>query len=141
MAYTPKTWACDDTITADDLNHIEQGIAENSGGSTAPLIVEVVSQREATTEECDEEGVMYAYNHTWQEVKDAYDAGTPVYLQQEAFETGSYTRGSLARIQTDPSSASVLFIVYDRNMDTVTTVDLSAETPTEPLMQLVCTQK
>ena len=32
MAYTPKTWACDDTITADDLNHIERGIAESGGG-------------------------------------------------------------------------------------------------------------
>lgn len=28
MAYEPKTWACGDTITADDLNHIENGIAE-----------------------------------------------------------------------------------------------------------------
>ena len=32
MAYTPKTWACDETITADGLNHIEQGIAEASSG-------------------------------------------------------------------------------------------------------------
>lgn len=32
MAYEPKTWACGDTITADDLNHIEQGVAEAGGG-------------------------------------------------------------------------------------------------------------
>ena len=34
MAYTPKTWACGDTITADELNRMEQGIAEasQSGG-------------------------------------------------------------------------------------------------------------
>lgn len=38
MAYEPKTWACGDTITADDLNHIEQGIAD-SGGGNEPLIV------------------------------------------------------------------------------------------------------
>lgn len=31
MAYEPKTWACGDTITADDLNHIEQGVAEAGG--------------------------------------------------------------------------------------------------------------
>lgn len=32
MAYEPKTWACGDTITAEDLNHIEEGIAQSSGG-------------------------------------------------------------------------------------------------------------
>ena len=28
MAYTPKTWECNETITAEDLNHMEQGISE-----------------------------------------------------------------------------------------------------------------
>lgn len=32
MAYEPKTWACDDVITAEDMNHIEQGIADASQG-------------------------------------------------------------------------------------------------------------
>lgn len=32
MAYEPKTWVCGETITADGLNHIEQGIAECCGG-------------------------------------------------------------------------------------------------------------
>lgn len=32
MAYTPKTWECGETITADALNHIEQGIADSGGG-------------------------------------------------------------------------------------------------------------
>lgn len=31
MAYEPKTWSCGDVITANDLNHIEQGIAESGG--------------------------------------------------------------------------------------------------------------
>lgn len=30
MAYTPKTWACGETITADALNHIEQGVESAS---------------------------------------------------------------------------------------------------------------
>lgn len=38
MAYTPKTWTCGEIITADDLNHIEQGIANSGGGSEAPII-------------------------------------------------------------------------------------------------------
>lgn len=32
MTYTPKTWECGETITAEDLNHMEQGIAD---GQTA----------------------------------------------------------------------------------------------------------
>lgn len=56
MAYTPKTWECGETITADALNHIEQGIA-SSGGGTEPLVVHT-------------NGV--ALDHTWQEIFDAY---------------------------------------------------------------------
>ena len=32
MSYTPKEWVCGETITADALNHIEQGIADSGGG-------------------------------------------------------------------------------------------------------------
>ena len=32
MAYTPKTWACGDTITAEELNRMEEGISSASGG-------------------------------------------------------------------------------------------------------------
>lgn len=39
MAYEPKTWSCGDVITANDLNHIEQGIAD-SGGVIADMSVQ-----------------------------------------------------------------------------------------------------
>ena len=32
MAFEPKTWACGDTITAQELNRMEQGIAEAGQG-------------------------------------------------------------------------------------------------------------
>lgn len=32
MAYEPTTWQCGDTITAEKLNKMEQGIAESGGG-------------------------------------------------------------------------------------------------------------
>ena len=42
MAYEPKTWERGEVISADALNHIEQGVAEASeGGGTEPLIVNV----------------------------------------------------------------------------------------------------
>lgn len=48
MAYTPKTWQCNDTITADELNRMEQGIAEASqgGGGVAPLFAHLTYDRD-----------------------------------------------------------------------------------------------
>ena len=57
--YEPKNWKCGDTITADDLNHIEQGVA-NAGGGGQPLIVKM-SKSGSTT----------FLDHTWQEISDA----------------------------------------------------------------------
>ena len=31
MAYEPKTWTCGEVVTADALNHMEQGIADAGG--------------------------------------------------------------------------------------------------------------
>lgn len=37
MAYTPKTWQCGETIMADDLNHMEQGIEDASSGGVGAV--------------------------------------------------------------------------------------------------------
>ena len=60
MAYTPKTWECGDTITADDLNHIEQGVA-NAGGGSAPLEIHR-----------NDDGNSIVLDKTWQEISDAF---------------------------------------------------------------------
>lgn len=79
MSYTPKTWACGDSITADDLNHIEQGIAENSGGGST-LIVNLV---ETDEHDCD------IYDKTWQEVYDALNAGKICLFSWELVDASS----------------------------------------------------
>ena len=71
--YTPKTWQCGETITAEDLNHLEQGVA-NAGGGDAPLIV-TFTQREATAEECESGGAAFEFSHSWQEIRDALAQG------------------------------------------------------------------
>lgn len=38
MAYEPTVWNCGDTITAEKLNKLENGLAECCGGGTEPLI-------------------------------------------------------------------------------------------------------
>ena len=52
MAYEPKTWQCGEVVTANDLNRIERGIAEASGGGTLviqPTNIETVEGCEVTT--------------------------------------------------------------------------------------------
>ena len=48
MSYTPKTWANGDTITAADLNHIEQGVS-NAGGSDYDAVIEAYHDDGSTT--------------------------------------------------------------------------------------------
>lgn len=47
MAYEPKEWACGEVVTADALNHIEQGIAE-AGGSGTSLVTNVYELSQVT---------------------------------------------------------------------------------------------
>lgn len=77
MAYTPKTWQCGETIMADDLNHIEQGIAQ--GGAVEPLIVH---QQVMTAEEIAEVGL------TGVTVGNAYRLDTPTTTIKQALLSG-----------------------------------------------------
>lgn len=76
MAYEKQTWQCGDVVTADKLNHIEDGIA-NSGGGGTPLIVTFTEEGE----ECERGGtaVKATCSHSWQEIYDALTNGTPVW--------------------------------------------------------------
>ena len=74
MSYEPKTWECGDTITAEALNHLEQGVANAGGGGTEPLILTYD----------------YEAHHlgaTFGEIKDAVLAGTPVFFKYSPSET------------------------------------------------------
>ena len=63
MAYTPTNWKCGDTITADKMNHIEEGI-ENAGGSAFEVHA----------------GSNNTLDKTWQEI---YDAMPNAYIGSE----------------------------------------------------------
>lgn len=67
MAYEKQTWACGDTITADKMNHMEEGI-ENAGSS----VLEVGMTTSGNTITLDK---------TWQEI---YDAMPNAYISLEA---------------------------------------------------------
>ena len=83
MAYTPKTWQCGEPIMADDLNHMEQGIAQ--GGSVAPLIVH---EQVMTAEEIAEAGltgvsVAYRLDTPTATIKQALLSGRMVLLNED----------------------------------------------------------
>ena len=64
MSYEKQTWTTGDTITAEKLNHMENGI-ENNG----PLVVNVT---ESEIEEDGELLTISTLDKTWQEISDAF---------------------------------------------------------------------
>ena len=75
MAYEKKTWETGEVITADGLNHIEDGVQEAlaSGGSDV-LVTHITTDITASTEQID--GDM-----TYTEIDEALLAGKVVFLQ------------------------------------------------------------
>lgn len=69
MSYTPNTWQTGDIVTADKLNHIENGIAGAGGGGV--LVVSLTLEDNVLT-----------MNKTWQEIWDA----APAVLFMDAAE-------------------------------------------------------
>lgn len=124
MAYTPKTWQCDDTITADELNRMEQGIAEasQSGGGTEPLIVRF--DHDERVEEGGEAITLHVYDKTWQEVHDALASGTPCYvlIDNADFSVGggNISGSMLSPIYTAPNDNNnylAVFGKFDSNLE------------------------
>ena len=69
--YEPKEWKCGDTITADDLNHMEQGIADGGGGSAL-----IVTKNDNVLDK------------TWQEIYDAFVGGRIILIHTN--DTSAY---------------------------------------------------
>ena len=77
MSYTKQTWQTGDVITADKLNHMEDGIAAG-GGSSTPLIVTI-------TETTDGNNTIYTMNKTAGEIINALPLA---YVRQEQSGSG-----------------------------------------------------
>lgn len=75
MAYEKQTWECGETITAEKLNHIEDGIADASSGGGGTLKLNIVDKADSGS------AYTYTYDHTWQEVHDAIERGESVLYQ------------------------------------------------------------
>ena len=73
MSYTKQTWANGDTITAEKLNHMEDGIAASGGGGGggAALIVNASVSLDAETMSF----VVDTIDKTYADVTNAYSSG------------------------------------------------------------------
>lgn len=87
MTYEKQEWKCGDVVTADKLNHIEDGIA-NCGGGSEPLIVTFTQEEEP----CSGDGTLTrtkkTYSHSWKEIHDSLENGIPVYIKMTAQQEG-----------------------------------------------------
>lgn len=72
MSYEKQTWTTGDTITAEKLNHMEDGINASAGGGDGVLIVN-------SYYDPDDPGVSYL-NKTFGEIKQAFLSGQAVFL-------------------------------------------------------------
>ena len=72
MAYEKQTWECGEVISAEKLNHIEDGIEEASqGGSVEPMIVRAIDDQSISTITLDK---------TFGEIKTAFLSGVSVII-------------------------------------------------------------
>lgn len=67
MAFEPKTWTCGETITADELNRMEQGIAESGGAEPFVFTLSV-----------DTSDFSWASDKTYSQISDAMASGSVV---------------------------------------------------------------
>lgn len=78
MAYEKHTWVCGETITAESLNHIENGIE-----ALEPMMLTYAG---TTREEADAAIMGNGYlNATWQEINDAFRAGRRIVVITNPF--------------------------------------------------------
>ena len=100
MSYEPKEWQCGDTITAEDLNRMEQGIAEagQGGGGSAPLEVRKVLVS----------GDSYRLDKTWQEI---YDAFPNVFYEES--RNGAGGKAPIASVLVDMGNALTPFLAVE----------------------------
>ena len=67
MSYTPTNWQCGDTITAEKLNKLENGLAEccSGGGTTLGMVcIEAVPIAVPTEDGTEQSSVVYAYRQS-----------------------------------------------------------------------------
>ena len=121
MSYEKQTWAYKDEITAEKLNHIEDGIADasQSGGGSEPLIVNINYDESTDTETLDK---------TWQEIDDAIAQGRQVLIASASPSGGAHM---LFPVLSTEITLKLTYIVryIGTSLDGASLVEVTASSP------------
>lgn len=99
MAYEKQEWNCGDTITADKMNHIEDGIEYIEDGIEAALSGGALFVKYDYSEGTGNT-ITYYFDKTWQEVHDALVAGRVVTANAILQTASNLTDGLMDYITT-----------------------------------------
>lgn len=116
MAYNKTTWKTGDTITAEKLNHAEQGIAD---ASTALIVNVSVSGELEITRTLDK---------TAKEIYNAIMAGVPVWTLEENTDNGDVYEAVNAFWLGYASEGDYVFQTYSHFYGASTENDYPSET-------------
>ena len=105
MSYIKQTWETGDIVTAEKLNHMEDGIA--SGGVSVLLVGEIY----------DEQTQAYRLDKTWQEI---HDAAPLVWLMMTEV-SGVYMPLMGVAENIAPGGSEVVYVVAFTNQGNVVT--------------------
>lgn len=85
MAYERHEWICGETITADLLNNLEEGVEEALGccGQGDTLIFTATGESVPCPLDPSTTGTKLTYSHSWQEIYDALAAGKRVVVIED----------------------------------------------------------
>lgn len=94
MSYTPTTWQTGDTITAEKLNKLEQGVSE-AGGSSLPAVTatdngDVLTVVEGTWANAAPSGGLFVVDVTLDETTQALTASETFGAIKAAFLAGKH---------------------------------------------------
>ena len=101
MAYNKTTWKNGDTITAEKLNNLEEGVAGASSTGGGVFIVEV----EKSSPPVGNTGSIYTLNKTWKEIYDALFEGGRIVICHESKDDIT-TDSIISSITIDDSNES-----------------------------------
>ncbi len=109
MAYEKQNWECGETITADKLNHMEDGI-ENAGGSSEPLVVNMVDTDPALNSAKSETHASRSIDtpHFWLDKpwQDIWDAYPNITIRSESEEGSGIFKGGVVVAETTQSNTT-----------------------------------
>lgn len=124
MAYEKQEWKCGDTITADKMNHIEDGIESAGGGNDAPFyVLDVETDGESRDAALTGDAPFDDSQHnitTWDEIVSILESGK---YEMIAY-SGSSGEATVQKIGTiDAKTQTIQFITFHYTNNALSRID------------------